>query len=590
MRNPVARVRAWLWLFSLCGAWLGLTTPETRADGKVMPPLLVPQEVTMPDQRALLAWSGGVETLVIESAFVGKGTDFAWVVPLPTKPEVELATRGTLASVAALMQPVVVPPERDLWWLPGALAVVAIWTLLLGWKSAGLLLRVVVVATLGAVFGVVLAAIVGFAWVIVPLSIAMACWGGRELIRRKDSLLSYLLVVLFGLLLFAMMIPSFGKVRSLGGPVVEVGGVTVERGLVGDFDVSLVSGREGDGVVGWLRENGYAIDGAAEAVAREHAAAGGWFVASRVRREFAESGRSVPAPLLFRFAAERPVYPMRLTGAGAKEALELELFVFGPERAVAEGLETVAWGPWREGNPQELYGRRATGQPRDARVVSHPVLARVAKGTAVVSRLRGKLTPEQMQADIRPRWEAGAEASHDLVAWASEAAAQAALAAGGGLALIVSIWLGFRQGGRRQPWRRSMAVVGAGLATGAVVFAALPSVATREVHSGKSIPWYAVRQVPQVAALALWELDPATTSDDAARAAFAAEFRKFLDGSGWKMEIGDAPGQVELVKTPEGKWRTILYDGAGQARYRAEEDFELGFGRESGVKTSGSAR
>ena len=93
-----------LWLVA-CGA-----APMALADGKVLPPVLLPQEVAMPDQRALLAWHEGVQTLVIESAFVGEGTDFAWVVPLPTKPEVESATRGTLASAAALMQPVVVPP------------------------------------------------------------------------------------------------------------------------------------------------------------------------------------------------------------------------------------------------------------------------------------------------------------------------------------------------------------------------------------------------------------------------------------------------------------------------------------------------
>ena len=82
---------------------------EARADGKVLPPVLVAQEIEMPDQRALLAWKDGVETLVIESSFVGEGTDFAWVVPLPAKPEVEAATRGTLPSVAALMLPVVRP-------------------------------------------------------------------------------------------------------------------------------------------------------------------------------------------------------------------------------------------------------------------------------------------------------------------------------------------------------------------------------------------------------------------------------------------------------------------------------------------------
>ncbi len=34
-----------------------------RGDGKVLPPVLMPQEVAMPDQRAILAWSEGVQRM-----------------------------------------------------------------------------------------------------------------------------------------------------------------------------------------------------------------------------------------------------------------------------------------------------------------------------------------------------------------------------------------------------------------------------------------------------------------------------------------------------------------------------------------------
>jgi hypothetical protein len=109
-----------------------------RGDGKVLPPVLMPQEVAMPDQRAILAWSEGVHRMVIESAFVGAGTDFAWVVPLPAKPEVESATGGTLAAMAALMQPVVIPSEGDLWWLVGAVVVLALLvSMIVGFRRNG---------------------------------------------------------------------------------------------------------------------------------------------------------------------------------------------------------------------------------------------------------------------------------------------------------------------------------------------------------------------------------------------------------------------------------------------------------------------
>ena len=573
-------------------AWLaGTAAPQARADGRVMPPVLVPQEVAMPDQRALLAWRDGVETLVIESAFVGKGTDFAWVVPLPAKPEVEAATRGTLASAAALLQPVVKPPVNDLWWLAVGLPAVGLTALVAGWRWMGWLFRAGLFAGMGAVagfaLGLVMAATAGGLWkedgyrVLAVLGALTALVAGRAAIRHEWSLFWHLIVLIGAGLLALFVIPTGGTMRSTMGPAVEAGGVTVERQIVGDFDVALVSGREGEGVAGWLRDNGYAITLEAEAVAKEHVAAGGWFVASRVRRGFAGSGRSVPAPLVFRFAAEQPVYPMRLTGAGAKTPLELELFVFGPERAVATGLKPVAWGPVQTGDlAQKLY-RRGSGQPGDGRVMTHPTLLRLTAGAAVVTHLRGILTPSEMHGDIQPRWEA-AEPAHGLTAWAREAVWQTALVAGGALVFVAAVIWGFRHDGRPPPRPRAAGVVALAAAAGGVALAWVPSVSTREAGEGKAIPRYAVRQVPQVAILALWELDPATTTDEAARAVFAAELKKFSDGQGWEMAIGDGPGQVELVKTPEGKWRTILYDAAGQAHYSLDEDFELGGGRSAG--------
>lgn len=545
----------------------------------------------MPDQRALLAWRDGVETLVIESAFVGQGTDFAWVVPLPAKPEVESATRGTLASASALMMPVVIPYEPGLWWGAVGLLLVGLVATVFGWRVVGAVFRAGLVAVPGVVGALILAAWIGGRWA-ESFAGAMTIFGGGiavalgwKIVRREWSLFEHLMALIAVLLLAMILLPTVGKVRSSLGPVFESSGVRVERSVVGDFDVAIVSGREGDGVVGWLRENGYAIGGEAEKVAREQATSGGWFVASRVRREFAESGRSVPAPLVFRFAAERPVYPMRLTGAGAKNPLELELFVFGPERAVADGLQTVAWGPLQVGNPVEGAYRRVSGQPRDARVITHPVLLRLCEGAAVATHLRGTLSPAQMTTDISPRWEAGPEKSHGLFARARGAVWQAACAAGGGLLFLVSVVMGFRRDGASMGARWSVGAGVAALVCGGLVFGQFPSIATRDAEAGKAVPWYALRQIPQVAILALWELDPAATGDDEARAIFAKEFRKFLDGAEWDMEIGDGPGQVELVKTEKGLWRTILYDAAGQAHFDPAEDFELGGGRSEKTKT-----
>lgn len=570
-----------LWRNWLAGALLLAAAGaggEARGDGKVLPPVLLAQEVAMPDQRALLAWKDGVETLVIESSFVGEGTDFAWVVPLPAKPEVEAATRGTLPSVAALMLPVVRPAVEELWLVILFFGLVVVAAALAGWRTIGYGLRVVVVAGAGCAVGSVLEAMFGLGPLFPTVGMALACALGWGAIKRGASLFVHLIAVIVGVLCFGILLPTMGKVRgTMGDGPPEAGGLITERRVVGDFDVTLLSGREGASVARWLADNGFALPDAARAEAERHAAAGGWFVASRVRRDFAERGKSVPAPLVFRFPSERPVYPMRFTGAGATEPLEVELFVFGPERAVTDGLEPRAWAPVEFGEPDaNARYRRGTGQPHDARVVTHPQLRRLAEGAAVVTHLRGKLSPSEMQADLVLRWDADAETAKGLVAYAREAAWQSGAAAGVGFSLISVIVLGFMHDGRRPPLRRSLPWLAGGVATACAVAWALPSVAVREIEGG--MPYFELRQAGQVGLMVLWDMNPVDADETRVNARLAAELERFLKPQGWTMRVGDGPGQIEVAKQPSGKWRVILYDAAGQARYSESEDVELGAG------------
>jgi len=93
-----------------------LGTAMAWADGKAFPPVAVATEVTMPDQRALLVWSNGVERLAIETRIVGEGTNFAWVVPLPSAPKVEAATTGLFPTLAWLTPPKVVNAPGPVGW------------------------------------------------------------------------------------------------------------------------------------------------------------------------------------------------------------------------------------------------------------------------------------------------------------------------------------------------------------------------------------------------------------------------------------------------------------------------------------------
>lgn len=43
---------------------------------------------TIPAQRAIIAWEPPFQTLAIDTAFVGDGNHFAWLVPLPSEPDI----------------------------------------------------------------------------------------------------------------------------------------------------------------------------------------------------------------------------------------------------------------------------------------------------------------------------------------------------------------------------------------------------------------------------------------------------------------------------------------------------------------------
>src|SRR5215472_3709180 len=87
--------------------WLGLLVLPGRAysDGKIIPETALPAHIVIPDQQALIHFANGVEWLVIETRFTGDGTNFAWVVPLPSQPVIEEASAGLFPTLQYTLQP-----------------------------------------------------------------------------------------------------------------------------------------------------------------------------------------------------------------------------------------------------------------------------------------------------------------------------------------------------------------------------------------------------------------------------------------------------------------------------------------------------
>jgi len=110
----------------------------------VIPSVAYPAAVTIPDQRALICFSNGIERLVIETRFAGAGTNLAWVVPLPSPPVVEEATTGLFPTLQYLFRPEIVHnPTR---YYAGILALLGIGYLILHLRPTGRLERLDAVA------------------------------------------------------------------------------------------------------------------------------------------------------------------------------------------------------------------------------------------------------------------------------------------------------------------------------------------------------------------------------------------------------------------------------------------------------------
>ena len=100
----------WLWLPLLA-----------LADGKIFPSTAFPEQIRIPEQEALIHWSNGVERLVIETRFDAKGTNFAWVIPLPARPKIEAVTPGVFPTLRSYFAPEVKHETYRLYlWVLGA--------------------------------------------------------------------------------------------------------------------------------------------------------------------------------------------------------------------------------------------------------------------------------------------------------------------------------------------------------------------------------------------------------------------------------------------------------------------------------------
>lgn len=532
----------------------GLLPLAAAADGKVFVPTALAAQVNIPDQRALIHFTNGVERLVIETRFTAAGSNFAWVLPLPGQPVIEEATTGLFPTLQYLFQPPVqhaVPryfvgifcllgllyfglflrPQRPLHWMDLAAC-------LLVAGSLG-----TVDPTLGTMAGLVLA-------------------GSVAAVRFfKTTVLILLFLVLLYFLALGMLFGSLGSATAGASASSESAVSILERQIVGAFETTTIASKDPRALGEWLRRHGFGVSPNSEQVIADYVRQGWVFVATKLNRRptDAVSDALTIHPLSFTFPAPRPLYPMRLTGVD-NGPVSVELFVFGPDRAQARGFEVKdCVQPDYPPPPSDWASRKS-----ERIAIVQPLLRKWVEGAPVATHLTASLAPEAMREDViinwvpfskqRARLYSPAGARTRALNWASGVFAAGLLAACG---------VAYRRKAliSRYPsltWVLAALV----LLTGACIYLASPKVEVRLVKAP------AVRARISVESVG-WSLTDGTDPDPAVLCAEARELLRDMHGMagigsenvllGGEIREEDSPGNY-IVRRGGGGVEFVTYD------------------------------
>jgi len=404
-------------------------SPSLRSDGMVVQEIGY-AKMQIPDQRALIHYTNGVERLVIETSFVGPGTNFAWVVPLPSVPSVEPVSTAVFSTLQVGFQPQVILKVEPHW---------------------------------------LAAALIGF-----------VAWLMRLVQRRRVSFPTLcLILLLLGVLLLGMILPAAATKAAATGPLLgSLSNVRVlQRQRVGVFDTFTLSSRDPAALTSWLNSHGFATPTNAGPVIADYVKEGWVFVAARVVRSTNTAEPTSPHPLSFTFRTREPVYPLRLTGLDHGPC-SIDLYVFGPQRAEVAGFRAT-----RCARPsyRETFARPRV--PNGALRVRQEELTALVVGAPVATRLTARLSPGQMKRDAYLRWVP--YRSQGATLYTSGAALTRAANVASFLALLSPLiaWFGCRRFARRPlspDWFPKLVTFSVGV--GAGVFLLTPRAAVGDIR------------------------------------------------------------------------------------------------------------
>ena len=107
----------------------------------------------------------------------------------------------------------------------------------------------------------------------------------------------------------------------------------VSSEAVGPYDTVVLQAENADRLVTWLQDEGYAVPDGMEVALAPYVAAGQYFVALKLQSD-QDSGDI--APIGMTYAAAAASIPIQLTAVAAVDDMPIEVFVYGPSRAVPD--------------------------------------------------------------------------------------------------------------------------------------------------------------------------------------------------------------------------------------------------------------
>lgn len=391
---------------------------------------------SVPGQRALIVHREGRETLVVESSYETASPEVGWVLPLPAEPErLEVAEPGGLASLSTCVRPRVM---HDL----SAYSQGPKW---------------------------LLALLAPLACVMITVAPPRGCAVG--------------IVIALFLVLASLMLPALNATKGFGDMAAGVSVSSVQE--VGGYTASILRAESAEALSGWLREQGLmALPEKAGPIVEDYIARGWCFLVAHLRRE--GEGVARPHPMSVTFAAEKPVYPMRLTSlAPGKTAVEL--VVVSDRQASAEPMQLIAADRYRlEPEEEAQYGRWGAcyRAAETGLVIGHPdVVSRMWDG-CVVTKLTGELSGEQMGRDMELALGEVRPFRQRIYSAQGRKGVAAAVAWWGAVVFVAVSGVVFQRGRRSRNWER-VAVASVGVLTLLGVVAVYAVVPVSEVKSGR---------------------------------------------------------------------------------------------------------